>query len=287
MRTFLAIALASCLGVPAAIADHPQGATREDLRQLQSDLERLDDTLASMDTSAANAREYQRRADRIRDDVTELRDQIRRHEDDGRDRVGASYEDVQRIRTEIVDLRRDVQAADGRGTVGRTVSVPDGTEIAVRLEEPLSSKTARREDRVEATVADSVRVDGRLAIPAGTEVRGTIREVEPAERPARGGKLEIAFETLVMDDGSRVDLRSRIVDVKEDWKNEDTGKRAGLGAILGGVLGGLVKGKEGLIIGAVLGGTGAVVASKGDEVELPAGTVLTLELERPLVVATR
>ena len=39
-----------------------------------------------------------------------------------------------------------------------------------------------------------------------------------------------------------------------------------------------------LLIGVLVGGGGAVVASKGDDVELPAGTVVNLRLERPVAV---
>jgi len=43
-------------------------------------------------------------------------------------------------------------------------------------------------------------------------------------------------------------------------------------------------GKEGAFIGVVLGGGGAVVATKGEDVELPAGTLVTVRLDRPLAV---
>jgi hypothetical protein len=36
-----------------------------------------------------------------------------------------------------------------------------------------------------------------------------------------------------------------------------------------------------------VGGTGAVVGTKGDEVELPAATVLTVRLEEPLRIDRR
>ncbi|MCG6922678.1 MAG: hypothetical protein LJF15_16560 [Acidobacteria bacterium] len=53
---------------------------------------------------------------------------------------------------------------------------------------------------------------------------------------------------------------------------------------MGGVLGGILGGKKGAIAGILVGGGGAVAATKGDDVELPAGTVLTVRLERPLII---
>lgn len=64
-------------------------------------------------------------------------------------------------------------------------------------------------------------------------------------------------------------------------------QKAGIGAVLGGVIGGIVGGRTGAIADLVLGGGGAVVATKGDDVELPAGAVLAVRLERPLVVPRR
>ena len=46
----------------------------------------------------------------------------------------------------------------------------------------------------------------------------------------------------------------------------------------------VLRGKTGAIIGLVVGSGGAIAASKGDDVELPEGTVLTLRLERPLTL---
>jgi hypothetical protein len=40
-------------------------------------------------------------------------------------------------------------------------------------------------------------------------------------------------------------------------------------------------------VGVILGGTGAVVGTKGDEVDLPAGTVLTVRLEEALRIDRR
>jgi hypothetical protein len=53
------------------------------------------------------------------------------------------------------------------------------------------------------------------------------------------------------------------------------------------VLGGILGGKKGALLGVIIGGGGAVVASKGEDVELPEGTVVVMRLERELVVPRR
>src|SRR6185503_12129920 len=167
----------------------------------------------------------------------------------------------------------------GRG--GQELRLREGTEIYVRLEEPLSSRTARREDRFEATVFRPVREDGATAIPAGATIRGIVRNAEPAERPSRSGKLDLDFHALFLG-SERIDVYTRVIAVRE---NDDAPReKAGIGAVLRGVLGGLIGGHKGALVGVLLGGTGAVVGTKGGEVELPAGTILTVRLERPITV---
>jgi len=77
------------------------------------------------------------------------------------------------------------------------------------------------------------------------------------------------------------------VQVKEDIVNSDTAKRGAIGAALGAVLGKVLGGTKGALIGILLGGAGGVITAQGDDVELPEGTVFTLQLERPATVLRR
>jgi outer membrane lipoprotein SlyB len=81
-----------------------------------------------------------------------------------------------------------------------------------------------------------------------------------------------------------VPIRSRVVSLKEDSVDKS---KVGIGAAMGGILGAVLDGGKGALIGVLVGGGGAMVGTKGDEVELPAGTVLTLRLERPVPAARR
>ena len=273
-------------GAATVVADHTGSATPADLRQLQSEVERLDDSLAEIGDTSPQARDFRQRADSIRDDLTWLKVEVRKHQRDDREGLGATKADVEALRQAVIDLRADIDrslAPAARGTA-RDVSVPDGTQIQVRLDQTLSSKTARQEDRIAASVAEPVRVDGVVAIPAGTSVLGTVHHVEPAQRPAKGGRMELSFDQLVMNGGRKVDIRSRVVSLDESKVDKS---KVGVGAALGGVLGAILDGKRGALIGVLVGGGGAVVGTKGDEVELPAGTVLTLRLERGVAVARR
>ncbi len=283
MKKLALLSLVIGMSAVPAFADHPTGATGADIRRLQTDIDRLDDSLGQLSDGNPRAAEFRRREAELRERLTTLRTQVRRHRQSNREGLGASQAEVEDVRQSVIALRNEVDRAIDRGaSTNGSITVPDGTEFAVRLEQPLSSATARREDRVEASVAESVRVDGRVVIPAGATIRGIVTNVEPARRPSNGGRLEISFDQVETANGRRADIRSRVVSIEEEGFSK---KRAGIGAALGGILGGILDGKQGALIGVLVGGGGTVVGSKGGEVELPAGTVLNVRVDR--FVATR
>jgi hypothetical protein len=286
MKRLGALVVILVLALARVAAADRDDARPKDLQRLQEDLSNLDEELRALEPGDPKTEAFRRRADEIREETIYLKVQMRKHQSAGRDGTGVEIREVEDLRRSIGALRDDIERSFGRDD--RELRLRDGVEILVRLDEPVSSRTARREDRFEATVFRPVRVEGATAIPAGARVRGIVRDAEPAERPSRAGKLELDFDVLYLGP-ERIDLRARVVAVRENDDDDriDTREKAGLGAVLGGVLGGILGGKKGALIGVLLGGTGAVVGTKGQEVELPAGTILTLRLERPLSVPRR
>jgi len=279
LALFFAVAL-MLAALPAAAAD----ATSADLRRLQDDLVSLDHALDMLETGHPRYEELKDRADEIREEVIYVKVQVRRHQRDA-GTPGPSREDVEELRRTINALHTDIEdqvAGEGSGSAEGVLEA--GTDIQVRLEQPVSSKTARLEDRVEATVAEAVRSGSRVVIPVGSRVRGVVQAAEPAERPSKAGRLDLRFDNVTIPGRPRMDIRTSLVSIKEDLDKGDTAKKAGMGALLGAVLGKVVGGTEGAIIGLVVGAGGAIAATKGDDVELPEGSVLTLRLERPLTV---
>ena len=279
----LCLGLALVVARPAA-AHGTQAATTPDIQRLQYDLQNLDDSLSALSTSHPRYQEFQDRANDIRDEVTYLKVQIRRGQKARPPVLGATRSEVETLRQSIASLQSDIDNALNRRFSG-TGTLPEGTEIQVRLEQPLSSKTAQVEDRVDASVALPVQLDGRVVLPAGTRVSGVVSGVQRAQRPVKGGRLDLRFDSIYTDDRTRRDVRASVVSVKESIDlGGDSAKRAGIGAVLGGVIGQVIGGTKGAIIGAVLGGGGALAAKLGEDVDLPAGTILTLRTERAVDV---
>lgn len=289
LSTVVLLLIATAVAAPPASAFQATTNVRYyDVQRLQDDLAVLDDSLAALPTTHRRYREFQDRADTLRHELDRLRDDM----DRGRTGSAAVTRDtVDRLRTRIHTLHGDIDTvlnrSYDRGTSTTGVRLPEGTEMTVRLEQPLSSRTARVEDRFEATVARPVYVDGRIVVPDGSRVQGTVTVAENAQRPARGGKLSLSFDRLLLDDGTSVDLHTRLVQVKEDIASSGTAKQGAIGAAIGGILGKVLGGTKGALIGVLLGGAGGAITSSGDDVELPEGTVFTLQLERPATVLRR
>jgi hypothetical protein len=77
------------------------------------------------------------------------------------------------------------------------------------------------------------------------------------------------------------------IDITAGSQHKKDAAIIGGGAAAGAVIGGIAKGGKGAGIGAVIGGvagTGAVLATKGKEVELAAGTPVTIRLTRDLAL---
>jgi hypothetical protein len=161
----------------------------------------------------------------------------------------------------------------------RTVDV--GTELDVRLQTPLGSKTSKVEDRFEATTLVDLTKNGQVLIPAGSLVRGFVSTVEDAGRLDRKGRISLTFEQIRVE-GRNHPFRATVTKALESEGIEGEvgkiGAGAGVGAIIGGILGGL----KGALTGILIGAGGVIAATEGEDVDLPVGTVLRIRVDSPL-----
>jgi hypothetical protein len=171
----------------------------------------------------------------------------------------------------------------------RFVTIPAGTALPLELTSAVSSATAQVEMPVTARLRRSVIVDGETVLPAGAVVNGEVSEVERAGRVQGRSRLALRFTSVVID-GRRESLRTNPVAFEgEATKSEDAtkiGAGAGIGAAIGGILGGGSGAAKGAVIGGAAG-TGAVLATRGKEVELASGSEVTPTLASAVEVEVR
>jgi hypothetical protein len=158
--------------------------------------------------------------------------------------------------------------------------VPAGTSLGLVLETTVSSKTSQSGDRVDARLANDLRVGDRLVAPAGSTVRGHVTAAIPSGKVKGRARLAFDFDTLTVG-GSEQRIEARAVDITAGSSHKRDGAIIGGGAGAGAIVGALFDGKKGAGIGALLGagaGTGVVLTNTGKEVTVPAGATISVEL---------
>lgn len=161
------------------------------------------------------------------------------------------------------------------------VTVAENDVIGIRLQTPVSSDTAKVEDRIRAEVTRDVTVDGRVAIPAGSTIEGIVTLVERGGRFRERARLGIQFTDLVLEGQTRVPIRTEPIYRTGEPPSGEAATKISAGAVIGGVLGAVIGGKKGAAIGGTAGaagGTAAVMASGPNHVMLVSGTTLTVRL---------
>jgi hypothetical protein len=181
----------------------------------------------------------------------------------------------------------------------QVTTIPKGQRFTVRLSDSLSSQTARVGDSISGTIDGPIVQNGRIVIPGGSEVEGSVVSVSPAGRIGKHGELGIRFYTIKPTGGGdtiAIDATILTEDktsvLKSDTWPKAIGKSVGLagvgtglgalsGTAVGGILGVAGAGAAiGTGIGAV-GGIGYALARQGRSVELPKGARLTVVTEAP------
>lgn len=165
--------------------------------------------------------------------------------------------------------------------VAKTYVVPAGTQMSVEIVAPLTTKTAKVGDRIDARLANDVIVDGKTLVMAGAAMRGTVTEVVSGSQKIGGiPTLGLTFDRLTLTGADTVAISGRIVQQGKSDTGRDTAKIAG-GALVGAVVGHQIDDAKGKVIGGIIGGAAGAIAAKktGTEVEIPSGTVVGFLLD--------
>ena len=167
------------------------------------------------------------------------------------------------------------------------VTVPAGAAFEVELTQELASNTSSVGQTFRSRLVSDVRLDGMIAIPAGSEVLGVVTEAVGARRIGGHARLTVKFTDLVLPSGSTVPLRASFLEEGKSRAGRDAatigGSTAG-GALLGRILS---SSGRGTVLGALVGaavGTAIAAKAAGEEVVIPEGSVVKLKLDAPLDV---
>lgn len=175
-------------------------------------------------------------------------------------------------------------------TATRTAAAGSFLDLAVS--DTLSSRTTKVGDAFTASVVTDVKdANGRVVIPAGSTVHGSVTAVKPAPNPSTPGTLTLSL-TSVSVGGADYPLEARIDSLETVRAGRGVsggdvakvGAGAAAGAILGRVLG---KNTKGAVIGGVVGGVvgaGVATQTKDADIVLPKGAHINASLVGALTV---
>ncbi len=189
--------------------------------------------------------------------------------------------------------------------VEKTFTVEPGTRIPLNMLNSVSTKHAVEGDRVYLETLFPLMVQGKVVIPTGSSVAGTVTSLKRPGKVKGKGELYVRFDTLILPNGVARDFKSRLGSIdgrdnqgfdREEGRIKGEGNKGGdaqtvgvgatTGATIGGI-GGAVAGSAGmgLGIGAGAGAAAAlmgVLLTRGPDVVLAKGSTVEMMLDRPL-----
>jgi hypothetical protein len=184
-------------------------------------------------------------------------------------------------------------------------TIAPGTRIPLGLINSVSTKNAAEGDRVYLETVFPIMNNGRIVIPPGSWVSGTVTEVKRPGRVKGRGELYLRFDSLTLPNGITRDFRARVGGIdgrggeefnKTEGKIVSEGNKAGdartvaEGAGAGASIG-LIAGAAnqhyalGGGIGAAVGATAglmAVLLTRGPDAVLAKGSTIEMITDRPL-----
>lgn len=167
----------------------------------------------------------------------------------------------------------------------KMIKVKKGTDFDIALQTSINSSNLNENDTIAASLEEDIVFKSNLIAPRGSIIYGKVIKVKPATGFYGKGYIQITFDEIMLPNGEIIAFSGNIIKIK------GKGNRAiRIGCdILFGMLAGALAGAEeipvliplGVLFG-IIDGTQEAANAKGTEVEIPAGTALTIRLIKPV-----
>ena len=182
------------------------------------------------------------------------------------------------------------QGVDPQGPprqVPSSVTLPAGTWITIRVNEPLSSDHSQAGDAFTATLAQPIVANGLLIARRGQTVMGRISEAKKAGRVSGTSRLGLQLTALSLADGRQVQVQSSLMDRNGNTSYGRDATAIGATTATGAAIGAAVNGGVGAGVGAAAGvvaSTIGVLLTRGRATVVYPETPLTFQLQAPLTI---
>jgi hypothetical protein len=179
------------------------------------------------------------------------------------------------------------------GDVAASFVVPDGTQLVAVLNNQLTTQNVREGERFTLTVRSPSQYEGAT-------IDGVISSVERSGRVTGRSQITIDFDSIRLRDGRSYRFAGILegvrtpdgdvvsIDnegaVRDSNQTKQTVTRTAIGTAVGAIIGAIAGGGKDAAIGAVIGagaGAGSVYVQGRDDLELDAGTEVTIRATGP------
>lgn len=178
-------------------------------------------------------------------------------------------------------------------------TIPTGEVFRVRMNETITSKTAKVGDTFTTTVTEPIYSStGVIVIPNGSTVLGRVDSVTPAKKGGDPGTIGATFIQVQLPNGTKRAINGSLTsldtkkgksdnegNVSGDDRKNDKLIFIGGGAAGGAILGAAIGGGKGAVIGGILGAAGGLLGerlTKGEEAEVKSGTEFGVYLNKAI-----
>jgi hypothetical protein len=176
----------------------------------------------------------------------------------------------------------------GGQEAGINVTVPIGALLRIRINQTLTSASAKAGDSFDGIVVSDIVAGGVVAIPRGASVHGIV--VNAKKSGALVGRGELSLQVTQVTLGGRVyPIVSEVWGHNGGDKTVQSVNNTAAGGAIGALFGAAAGGGKGAAIGAGVGGAlglGSSAASGGGQVFVPSEGLLTFHLAQPTAIAT-
>jgi len=181
--------------------------------------------------------------------------------------------------------------------------IPQGSHVALRLVNAVSTRTAKEGDYVYMRTATPITADGSIVVPEGSYVQAVVTHSVRSGRVKGKAELAIRIETLTLPSGKVVKVNPHLASVDSEGTEQKVkgengiqqgpghaadaarvAETAGAGAAIGGLAD---RSWTGAGIGAGAGsavGLATVLLTRGKEVDLRQGSTVDVVFDRSVPV---
>ena len=176
--------------------------------------------------------------------------------------------------------------AASHASVPTTVTIPEGTALRVRLIDPVDTGKHKEGDIFRASLDAPIIIQDKVIVPRNSDVKARLSSAKSAGHFAGTSSVVLVLDTITFG-GKSYDVQTGEFTKQGGSRSKRSAAVIGGGAAAGAVIGAITGGGKGAAIGSAAGagaGAGVQALTKGEQIKLPAETLLEFQLKAPLTV---